>query len=223
MSAAPPRTTRTVRGPLWRLSPLALALALPWTGTLGAVADAARREASGAAPSTRQSPGWYPTVDPESASVRIGRRSNAPAVSMRFGGGAGSLDELGRAVCRVLSRADRDSLFALCVADSEFRAILWREFPQSRPATGLEWEDAWRVLSMRLQSGCSDAIGEFGGRRYEFLRFERTDSTMAYRNFRLHNGLVMVVRNASGELERHGWLRSAVERRGRFKIYSVRD
>jgi len=216
----PPR-----RSPL----PALLVMLLAWAGILGAAAPAPKRDnvANAAppprAPSTRDSPGWYPSVDPESASVRTGRRVGAPLVAMPLRGGAKSLDELGRTVCRLLSHEDRDSLLALCVTDSEFREILWREFPQSRPATGLQWEDGWRVLGMRLQSGCSDAIGEFGGHYWQFLRFERADSTTRYRNFRLHNGLVLVARNERGVVERHGWLRSAVERKGRFKIYSVRD
>lgn len=224
--ASPPRHARRApRNPL----PALLVLLLAWAGTLGAAAPASKQDtASKAAPpprasSTRDSPGWYPNVDPESASVRIGRRVNAPLVSTPLAGGTKSLDDLGRAVCRQLSHGDRDSLLALCVTDAEFRDILWREFPQSRPATGLQWEDAWRVLSMRLQSGCTDAIGEYGGHYHQFLRFERSDSTTHYRNFRLHNGLVMVVKNDRGEIERHGWLRSAVERKGRFKVYSVRD
>lgn len=180
--------------------------------------------AGAAAPvSTRNSPGWYPVVDPESAAVRLGRRTNAPLVSTPFRGGARSLDDLGRTVCRLLAHGDRDSLRALCVTDGEFRDILWREFPQSRPATGLQWEDGWRVLGMRLLSGTNDALGEFGGHYWQFLRFERSDSIAVYRNFRLHNGLVLVVRNERGETERWGWLRSVAERRGRYKIYSVRD
>lgn len=210
-------------------APVALALLLACPAAPGATAAAARGDsaARASAPkrpsSVRESPGWYPVADPESASVRIGRRVGAPLVATPFRGGTRALDDLGRAVCRLLSRGDRDSLLALCVTDREFRDILWREFPQSRPVTGLQWEDGWRVLSMRLQSGCSDAVGQLGGRRWEFVRFERSDSTMRYRNFALHNGLVLVARDEHGGLERWGWLRSVAERKGRFKIYSVRD
>ena len=207
---------------------LLLAGLLVWAGTLGAAApetkgDTAAKAPAPRPPSVKDSPGWYPNVDPESASVRIGRRTNAPVVSMPFKGGLKSLDEVGRTICRQLAHKNRDSLYAICVADSDFREIMWREFPQSRPATGLQWDDAWRVLSMRLQSGCSDAVGEFGGHYWQFLRFERSDTTAKYKNFKLHNGLVMVVMNESGETEKFGWLRSVVERKGRFKIYSVRD
>ena len=109
-------------------------------------------------PSIRDSPGWYPIVDPESMSVLIGRRTNAPLVSKPFRGGTRSLDELGRTICRLLRKSDRDSMMTLCIRDDEFRDILWREFPHSRPITGLTWEDAWISLTQRLMAGCSGEL-----------------------------------------------------------------
>jgi hypothetical protein len=168
-------------------------------------------------------PGYYPPADPESSSVRVGRRLNAPLVRRRFHGGARSLDELGRRVCHALDYDRSDSLLALCVQRDEFRDVMWREFPQSRPATGIDWKDAWMILWGRLHGGSVSATREYGGHRYEFLRFERYDSTVTYRNFRLHNGLVLYARDEDGQVQRFTWLRSAVERRGSFKIYSMKD
>jgi hypothetical protein len=143
-------------------------------------------------------------------------------VSKPFKGGTRSLDELGPTVCRLLSRSDRDSLVALCIREDEFRDILWREFPHSRPITGLTWEDGWMSLIQRLISGCSGAISDYGGRSYEFLRFE-VDSVATYKNFKLHMGLRMVVRDDQGQTTRMRWIRSVAERKGRFKIYSTND
>jgi hypothetical protein len=155
--------------------------------------------------------------------VAIGRRTNAPLVKKPFKGGLKSLDEVGRTVCRMLHHQAHDSLLALCVTEDELGGILWREFPQSRPATGLTAEDAWGALNRRLVSGTRDAVGTYGGRFYEFQRWERTDTTAAYKNFRLHNGLILVARRDDGEILKMNWLRSVAERKGRFKIYSVRD
>lgn len=171
-------------------------------------------------------PGYVPLVDPESSAVLLGRRSNAPPVQKPFRGGARTLNDLGRTIVRQIHHSERDSLFALCIDQQEFTEILWREFPQSRPATGLQWQDAWKILYARLRSGCQQAFGDHGGEPYEFLRFERLarpDSLFRYRNFTLHNGLFMVVRNPAGEIERWNWLRSVAERKGRFKIYSTTD
>ncbi len=174
--------------------------------------------------SVTMEPGYYPAADPESSSVRIGRRLHAPLVHKSFHGGARSLTDLGRRVCHALGyeRAS-DSLLALSVQQDEFRDILWREFPQSRPATGIQWGDAWMFLWARLHGGSVAAMHEYGGHRYEFLRFERYDSTATYKNFKLHNGLVLYARDETGQIERFTWFRSAVERNGRFKIYSMKD
>jgi hypothetical protein len=172
--------------------------------------------------SVKDSPGWRPLVDPESSSVAIGRRRNAPLVEKPFHGGAPGLDGLGRAVLRDLHGAHGDSLLALCVTDDEFRDILWREFPQSRPAVGLAWTDAWTILYARLHAGCTHAVRDLGGHRYEFVRLE-CDSTMRYRNFRMYSHLTLVAKNDEGEVVRMTWLRGAVERQGRCKIYSTDD
>lgn len=174
--------------------------------------------------SVEQEPGWYPAADPESASVRIGRRLTAPLVAKRFTGGAPSLDALGRRVCHALEYNRSDSLLVLCVHEDEFRDIMWREFPQSRPVTGVTWGDGWMFLWARLHGGSVSAVKDWGGHRYQFLRWERYDSTAVYKNFKLHNGLVMDAKNEDDSTTaRFTWLRSVVERKGSFKIYSMKD
>jgi hypothetical protein len=155
-------------------------------------------------------------------SVLIGRRTNAPVVSKPFTGGTRSLDDLGRTICRLLRASDRDSLMALCIHDDEFRDILWREFPHSRPATGLTWDDAWMSLAQRLTSGCQGAVGEYGGRSFEFLRWD-VDSVARYKNFHLHTRLRLVARDDRGQTVTMRWVRAVAERKGRFKIYSTDD
>jgi hypothetical protein len=179
--------------------------------------------AAGLSAAPRVYPPGLAIVDPESTSVLLGRRVNAPLVSRRFTGGATTLSGLGRQIARIFERGPvLDSLMAASIDEIEFREILWPEFPQSRPATGLTWEDAWRVLHARLLNGNNSALIENGGRPCEFVRIE-VDSVTAYKNFKLHNGVTLVTRNAGGQLERQAWIRSIAERKGRFKIYSVRD
>jgi len=168
-------------------------------------------------------PGYVPPNDPESSSVRIGRRVNAPYVKMPFTGGARSLEELGRKVCHALDYETADSLFTLTVGQDEFRYILWPEFPMSRPATGITWQDGWLFLYGRLHQGSAIAIREHGGHAYQFVRFDRYDSTVAYKNFKLHNGLILVAKDEGGKTEEFRWLRSVAERKGHFKIYSMSD
>jgi hypothetical protein len=216
--AKPVRASR--HRPACALAALGMMAALIAAVTSATRADASPQTAApGRRASVRDSPGWYPPPpDPESVSVVVGRRLNAPAVSVPFLGGARSLDDLGRLVCRALHHSAADSLLALCVTESEFRDILWREFPQSRPATGLTWEDGWSSLAMRLMGGCRGAVSD-----YEFLRFERMKPVDRYRNFKLHAGLVLVTRDETGQIQRFTWLRAVAERRGVFKIYSTTD
>lgn len=173
-------------------------------------------------PSLRDSPGWYPIADPESASVLVGRRLNAPAAKRPFRGGAGSLDELGRAICRSLHHADGDSLLALCVREEEFRDILWREFPQSRPITGLTWQDGWMSLEQRVRSGVSGALSRHAGQHWRFVGFQG-DSVARFRNFRLHLGMRLMAVDDQGRTVPMSWVRAVAERNGRFKIYSTDD
>uniref|UniRef100_A0A832I1Y2 Uncharacterized protein n=1 Tax=Eiseniibacteriota bacterium TaxID=2212470 RepID=A0A832I1Y2_UNCEI len=169
-------------------------------------------------------PGYRPPNDPESLSVVIGRRTNAPRVSIPFeAGGASSMEDLGRRVCRYLHRARRDSLRALCVTEGDFARILWREFPQSRPATGLRWEDAFALLHRRNEGGISRGLGEWGDRPLRFVRWERADTVAKYKNFKLHGGLTLVATDGDGREERLDFVRAVVERRGRFKLYSLKD
>lgn len=173
--------------------------------------------------SVRDAPGYKPLVDAESTSVLLGRRLHAPKVAMPFAGGAKTLDDLGRAVCQAIQLENTEALLKLCITDAEFRGILWREFPQSRPATGLAWEDGWRILYPRLHAGCSHAVRDFGGQGYTFVRFEQPDSTLAYTNFTMHSKLAMVVKSPDGAEHVWHWLRAVVGRQGRWKIYSTED
>jgi hypothetical protein len=166
--------------------------------------------------------GWYPPADPESAAVRLGRRA-APLVDLPLAGGRRSLAALGRSVLAALANESAEELLALCVSKQEFEVVLWPEFPESRPATGLLPMDGWRTLGNRLSSGSRGAVSDHGGQGWAFVRIEATAGVRAYRNFRLHRGLVLVAKDAAGKEARFDFLRAAVERKGVFKIYSLRD
>jgi hypothetical protein len=175
-----------------------------------------------ASPRARESVAARRAHDVDSISAVLGRRIDAPLVHKPLHGGARSLNELGRTVCRMLHHRATDSLYQLCLNEAEVRDILWPEMLQSK-GTGLTADDAWHFIDMRLRSGTSDAIGEFGGRHYEFLRWERYAASKAYKNFKLHNGMLLVARRDDGEVVEMSWLRAVIERKGRFKIQSVRD
>jgi len=208
-----------------------LVITLLWVGPTGQAAwagvgvrpdSAPRGTARGHVGSVRDLPGYVPPVDPESASAVTGRRLNAPRVSKDFVGGARSLNDLGRRACRALQDRNWRTLDSLCVRSDEFRDILWREFPQSRPATGIRWQDAWFFVLTRNSRGCSIAVRDLGGRPYAFLSM-KADSTLQYRNFRFHTRITLMVRDAANDTLRMDWVRAVVERKGRFKFLSLKD
>jgi hypothetical protein len=172
--------------------------------------------------SVHDSPGYVPLVDPDSAAERLGRRPNAPLVDMPFTGGARSLDALGRAMCGAYHASSVDSMLRLCVTEDEFRVVLWPEFPQSRPATGVRWEDAWPVLFGRLNGGSVSSVRDMGGHVYRLVSVSK-GTIVPYRNFKLHNDVTFVVRDEEGQVRTIDWIRSIAERKGRFKVYSMRD
>ena len=193
---------------------LASAVLVPRAGAASAPANPA--------PSVKDSPGYRPPSDPDSVAEQLGRRPAAPIVRTPFTGGAKSLKALGEAVLGAFHAESVDSLLRLCLTPEEFRDILWPEFPQSRPATGLRWDDAWPVLHGRLNGGSLASVREFGGHHYTLLRVE-TKAVVPYKNFKLHNGITIVARDDEGREVRYTAVRSVAERRGRFKIYSMFD
>ncbi|HXJ68104.1 MAG TPA: hypothetical protein VNM39_04310 [Verrucomicrobiae bacterium] len=173
--------------------------------------------------SVKDSPGYVPLADPDSMAEKLGRRPDAKVVNLPFTGGARSMDALARAVCGAFHAESVDSMLALCVNSAEFREILWPEFPQSRPATGIRWDDAWQILWGRLNGGSVASVREYGGHVYTLVRVERTAATVEYKNFKLHNGVTLVLKDDEGQVKRLSWIRSVAERKGRFKIYSMSD
>ena len=127
---------------------------------------------------------------------------------------------------RALARAgagDRPGLFKLCVTRDEFDKILWPEFPQSRPVTGAKAEDGWYFLTRRNTGGADRMLENWARQKLKLVRIERSLPVETYRNFRLHRGLTIVARDSTGAEVRIDDIRSVAERKGVFKIYSMRD
>ncbi|HEU4725702.1 MAG TPA: hypothetical protein VFU59_10460 [Candidatus Eisenbacteria bacterium] len=170
----------------------------------------------------QRAPGYYPPADPESASVRLGRRE-APEIADLFQGGAASMDDFGRRIVAALSANDARSLHALRVTRGEFETILWREFPESRPVTNIQAEDAWSISEPRSLSAANRLLGAFAGRRLRFLTIE-TSRVQTFTNFLLHRDVTIVaVDEGTAEIHRIALAPTVAERKGRFKALLYRD
>jgi hypothetical protein len=168
------------------------------------------------------SPGYVRPVDPESMSVITGRRE-APAVTGELVGGAPSLAALVGVALDAVGRSDESALHRLRVTRGEFERYLWREFPQSRPITNIQAEDAWGMISPNSTVGASSVVAELGGKRLEAVRIE-SSGRMEYRNFTMWRDVVIVARDATtGEEHRLTFLPAVVERHGRHKVFAYQD
>lgn len=169
-----------------------------------------------------RSPGYVPPADPESASVRLGRRE-APLLDGEFDGGTASLEEFCRFVVTALNAGDEGALHALRVTRAEFERFLWREFPQSRPITNITADDAWGLSDAGSLAGASRAVGQHGGRRLRFLRVEH-GPTQDFTNFDLVRGLEIVAESEiTKEIHAIRFVPSVAVRNGRYKALLYRD
>ena len=167
-------------------------------------------------------PGYYPPDDPESLSVVTGRRE-APEVDLELTGGAGSLEELGRALVAALVAKDERAFDDLRVTKHEFRVICWPEFPQSRPITNVTLDDVWMMAAAKSHAGSTRAVGTYGGRDFELADVQAAPP-FAYRNFTRYSHVVLVARDRSSrEVVQLTFAPSIIERHGRFKVLIYRD
>jgi len=215
----------------WRRDPIAtfMLFACALGLALAAVPASATRTTPPDSPVTRHRsvleglPGYRVPPNPESLAVRRGRR-DAPAISTPFTGGARSFDALGRAFVEGIRRNDERALRELCVTREEFSRILWPEMPQSAPASGATADDAWRLLDHRLTGGVHGALGDNNGRRLRYVGTATLMPPLEFRNYRLIRGVaVAVYDSAMGTTDTLSVIRTVAARKGKWKIYSMKD
>jgi len=160
--------------------------------------------------------------DPEWRSLITGRREAGP-VHRSLGGGAPSLEVLVELVLEALRTKDVQRMHALRLDGMEYAEICWPEFPQSRPYVKIPVEEAWAMHSAKCFSGTEQALLEYGGRNLA-LEAVTADARESYRNFVLHRGLSLRVRDVeTGEILSLQWVRTAVERDGLYKVFTYAD
>lgn len=169
-----------------------------------------------------RSPGYYPPADPESSSVRLGRR-HAKAVRLPLTGGARSLTDLAQMLIAGLEARNEKALHMRRLTRGEFEVICWPEFPESRPITRITAQDAWELSDPTSQAGVSRALAAYGGRPLSLIRV-RAATHEPFRNFVLHRGVVIDARDEQfGSIVSLTFAPSVVERKGRFKVLMYKD
>ena len=146
---------------------------------------------------------------------RIVSRNDAYALSGTYP----SADELAQAILDALTVNDSAPLHALHISREEFEKLFWPEFPQSRPATGIDAADAWGFHYAACCDGISEGLTKWGGRSLH-LQHVRYDIGFApYTNFSLYHGVVIQAVDDRGESVDVPIATVFVERQGRWKVY----
>ncbi len=168
--------------------------------------------------SVENTDGYEIPYDPEWRSVVTGRREVGPT-NLSLIGGASSLDELGSFILLGLEEADQQALADLEVTRDEFQALLWPEFPQSRPYMRIPPEEAWHFHYAKCTKGLAILMKGYG-KRHLALEGVTVDEVRPFTNFTLHEGVTLhVVDQDTGEAEDIRTISAVVERQGHFKIY----
>ncbi|MBM3318735.1 MAG: hypothetical protein FJY75_12865 [Candidatus Eisenbacteria bacterium] len=167
-------------------------------------------------------PGYQPPGDPEAESVITGRRRVGP-IDIPFSGGARTATNLAKIVLDALALEEAETLQLIRLTFPEFRDICWPEFPQSRPATNIEAEDAWGFLNRSSVTGISRGLSDWGGRAYEFIGLDIGEGFSRYAHFNLYKGVRIRARDEAGRIVEIPIARTFIERDGVWKIYGYKE
>lgn len=157
-------------------------------------------------------------IDLEADSVRKGKREVGP-ISEELGGGFDSAEDIARAILEGVRANDPRQLHALRVSNREFARIFWPEFPQSRPATNVQADDAWFFHDASCHDGVSEIISEFGGRDLELIQLQCKKGRLDFSNFDLYDGIVIEAVDSRGERVFIPWATTFAERNGKWKVF----
>ncbi len=167
-------------------------------------------------------PGYEPADDSEAASVETGRREVGPT-ELELSGGESSAEELVIAALEALRENDLARLQALGVTHTEFEELCWPEFPESRPVTGWSSHEAWGNFDSRNISGVQRGMSDWAGRHLFLEELSYRSGLAPYTNFTLYRDAVIQAQAENGEIVEIEFVRTLIERNGRWKIYSFKD
>jgi hypothetical protein len=132
-------------------------------------------------------------------------------------------EELAQAILDQALYGDREGLKALLVTREEFSEIFWGEFPQSRPATNIQWTEAWGFHHAQCNEGLDNVLKEFTGLEVRVRYVEFREGLAQYKNFNLYKGVVIHGTTDRGDAVAFSGAPVFAERNGRWKVYMFHD
>lgn len=138
-------------------------------------------------------------------------------------GGFASPEAVAIAVVEALNSGDRAQLQALTVGESEWKTLLWPQFPSARPEIGISADDAWMFHVMNQQKHLGRAHSYWSGQNLRFKALRFTRPTEDYKTFRLLRDPVVEVVLPNGAIETLNFVGSIVEYNGSYRLLTYRD
>ena len=140
----------------------------------------------------------------------------------RLSGALPSLHALGESVLEAVREKDPKRFAAIRITKVEYAEFLYPEFPASDPAQNKPASFLWMLLDSTSRSGINDALGEYGRQDFELIEARAADGIETYESFRLHDRIVLKVRDRStGKEGTLLFLGHAVEMDGGFKLLGL--
>lgn len=131
-----------------------------------------------------------------------------------------SPEALAQAVLDAVERGDEAALRRLALDEQEFREQVWPELPASRPERNLPFSYVWSDLRTKSGLSLDGILREHRGRTYTLERIRFTGGTTQYRTFVVHRESALDVRDSDGRRQTLRLFGSAIEKSGRFKVFS---
>jgi len=108
----------------------------------------------------------------------------------------------------------------MALSEAEFREYVWPELPVSRPERNVPFDYAWGQMNQRSEGSLGDTVGRYGGRPLRFVSTRFTGDTTTYQTFSVMRASEIVATDEGGKdlvLRLYG---SALQKDGRYKLYS---
>lgn len=168
-------------------------------------------------------PGYEALDDPEADATVRGRRI-AETHDEDFDVAWDSLEDLINGVLVATANNAAYELRSYMISKEEFARIIWPEMPSSRPALQIPADDGWFFLIREAEGAMAVALREYGGQRFKALSVSFDEGVHRYTNFNIYSEMKIYATPTDGSpMVVIDFVRSVVERNGRFKVYTYKD
>jgi hypothetical protein len=143
-----------------------------------------------------------------------------PSRHVPFSDALASVESLGVGVLDALAARDRGALRRIALDEAEFREHVWPDLPAARPERNLPFSFVWGDLHQKSEHSLTETLARHGGKHLTLVAVRFAGAATNYPSYTVHREAILRVRDPSGvesELRAFG---SAIEKDGRWKVFS---